>query len=78
MALAKWARTEEPKPGSLKTRTEVDEWLLPHINKIDTIHTVFDRYLLFISITLVAILTNFNCIPYLWYFYFNVGFLRII
>ena len=44
MALAKWARTEEPKPGSLKTRTEVDEWLLPHINKIDTIHTVFDRY----------------------------------
>ena len=46
MALARWARTEEPKPGSLKTRREVDEWLLPNINKIDTIHTVFDRYLL--------------------------------
>ena len=40
MALAKWARTEEPQLGSLKTRTEVDEWLLPCINKIDTIHTV--------------------------------------
>ena len=44
MALARWARTEEPKPGALKTKRDVDELLLPNINKIDTIHTVFDRY----------------------------------
>ena len=47
MTLAKWARKEEPKPGSLKTRTDVDEWLLPDISRFDTIHTVLDRYLLF-------------------------------
>ena len=44
MALAKWARTEEPRPGSLKTRRDVDEWILPPITKYDTLHTVLDRY----------------------------------
>ena len=47
MALAKWARTEEPQPGSLKTRRDVDEWLLPDISRYDTLYTVLDRYLFF-------------------------------
>ena len=42
MALAKWARTEEPQPGSLKTRRDVDEWLLPDISRYETLHTVLD------------------------------------
>ena len=40
MALAKWARMEEPTPGSLKTRRDVDEWLLPDISRYDTLYTV--------------------------------------
>ena len=42
MALAKWAREEEPEPGSLTTRRAVDEWLLPNISRYDTLHTVLD------------------------------------
>ena len=44
MTLAKLARTEEPKPYSLHTRTEVDEWILPPIDRADTMHSVLDRY----------------------------------
>ena len=44
MALAKWARTKEPKPYSLLTRIEVDEWILPHITRADTMHTFLERY----------------------------------
>ena len=44
MALAKWARPEEPRPGSLTTRRKVDEWLLPDISRYDTLQTVLDRY----------------------------------
>ena len=48
MALAKWARKEESKPGSLKTRTDVDEWLLPDISRFDTIHTVLQVFIILI------------------------------
>ena len=65
MALAKWARTEEPKPGSLKTRRDVDEWILPPINKYDTLHTVLDRYYFKVhlptqSVMYVIFLINLN------------------
>ena len=43
MALAKWARIEEPKPYSLLTRREVDKWILPHITRNDTMHSVLER-----------------------------------
>ena len=44
MALARWARMEQPKPYSLYTITEVDEWILPHIDKTDTLYYVLERY----------------------------------
>ena len=47
MALAKWARMEEPTPGSLTTRRDVDEWLLPDISCYDTLHAVLDRFVFF-------------------------------
>ena len=48
MALAKWARMEEPTPGLLKTRREVDEWILPNISRYDTLYTVLGRYAFFL------------------------------
>ena len=44
MALAKWARTDEPQPYSLHTRREVDEWILPSIDRMDTMHSELGRY----------------------------------
>ena len=46
MALAKWARTEEPLPYSLHSMTCVDEWILPPITRADNMHSVLDRYIL--------------------------------
>ena len=43
MALAKWARIEESKLYSLLTRREVDEWILPHITRNDTMHSALER-----------------------------------
>ena len=40
MALARWARSESPKPYTLYTRREVYEWVLPHIDKTDTLFSV--------------------------------------
>ena len=48
MALARWARSEDPKPYTLYTRREVDEWILPHIDKTDTLYSVLDRYFHFL------------------------------
>ena len=47
MALAKWARLEEPKPYSLDTRRDVDEWILPLITRDDTMLSVLERYYIF-------------------------------
>ena len=40
MVLAKWARMEEPTPGSLTTRKDVDEWLC----QMSLAMTLFIRY----------------------------------
>ena len=40
MALAKGARMEEPIPGSLTTRRDVDEWLLPDISHFDNSYSL--------------------------------------
>ena len=45
MALARWARSESPRPHTLYTRREVDEWILPHIDRTDTLFSVLERYL---------------------------------
>ena len=45
MALARWARSESPKPCTLYTRREIDEWILPHIDRTDTLFSVLERYL---------------------------------
>ena len=44
MALARWARSEDPKPYTSYTRREVDEWILPHIDKTDILYSVLERY----------------------------------
>ena len=43
MALARWARMEEPAPGTLLTSQELDEWLLPVITRQDTLEHVLER-----------------------------------
>ena len=43
MALARWARTEEPTPGAWLTRQDLDEWLLPFISRQDTLEYVLER-----------------------------------
>lgn len=53
MALAKWAGLEEPKPYSLYTRREVDEWILPQITRNDTMLSVLERY--------IYLLANYYC-----------------
>ena len=58
MALAKGAGIEEPKPFSLFTRREIDEWILPHITRNDTMNSVLERYI-FLSIHLLYILSQF-------------------
>ena len=49
MTLARWARCDDPKPYTLYTRREVDEWILPHIDKTDTLYSVLERYVFSLS-----------------------------
>ena len=60
MALARWARSEDPKPYTLYTRRGVDEWILPHIDKTDTLFSVLERYFIFLTIHIVEH-NIFNC-----------------
>ena len=47
MALARWARSDDPKPYTLYTRREVDGWILPHIDRTDTLFSVLEKYFYF-------------------------------
>ena len=54
MPLDKWARLEEPKPYSLHTRREVDEWILPQITRNDTMLSLLERHYTFKLIIIVV------------------------
>ena len=41
--MTKWARKEDPKPGTLHSWSEVHEWIVPSIKKGDPIELAFER-----------------------------------